>query len=225
LAASCGLFLIVKHITTTGREARIMAASSAINPEGIAMKVIITSGVIVLTVLAAPVYAQGGAEPHVPPPAGGQIEPAPPETSGDVLNVPQAAAREELLQGTAVRAVFTSEIEDREPVDQLSRVNAGSDKIYFFTELKDLEGQTVKHRWLYKGELVAEVAFNVNGSRWRVWSSKTLQPDQLGTWTVEVVNGSGDVIASSVIEHEQAPGETPPVPLASEPATDVAAQQ
>jgi hypothetical protein len=216
----------VKHITTAGREARIMAASSAIKTrKDLAMKVIATSGVIVLAVLAAPVYAQGGAEPHVPPPAGGQIEPAPPETSGDVLNVPQAAAREELLQGTAVRAVFTSDIEDREPVDQLSRVTAGNDKIYFFTELKDLEGQTVKHRWLYKGELAAEVAFNVKGSRWRVWSTKTLQPDQLGTWTVEVVNGNGDVIASSVIEHEQAPAETPPVPLASEPEAGVAAQQ
>lgn len=191
----------------------------------LAMKTIITSGVLVLAALAAPVYAQGGAQPHEPPPAGGQIEPAPPETSGDILNVPESAGKEEMLQGSVARSVFTSDIQDREPVDQLTQVSAPNEQVYFFTELKDLDGQTVKHRWRYQGEVVAEVAFNVRGSRWRVWSSKNLQPDQLGTWTVEVVNGNGDVIASSTIEHEQAPAEQPPVPLASEPATGVATQQ
>lgn len=190
----------------------------------LAMKMITIPGVIVLAALTAPVYAQGGAQPHEPPPAGGQIEPAPPQTSGDVLNVPESAGEEVTLQGSVARSVFTSDIQDREPVDQLTQIAAPNDKVYFFTELKNLDGQTVKHRWRYKGEVVAEVAFNVGGSRWRVWSSKGLQPDQLGTWTVDVVNESGEVIASSSIEHEQAPAEQPPVPLASEAPTGVAAQ-
>lgn len=188
------------------------------------MKKIITSGVIVLAALAAQVYAQGGAQPHEPPPAGGQIEPAPPETTGDVLNVPESAGEEVKFQGSVARSIFTSDIQDREPVDQLTQITAPNEKVYFFTELKNLDGQTVKHRWRYMGEVVAEVAFNVGGSRWRVWSSKNLPPDQVGTWTVDVVNESGDVIASSTIEHEQAPAEQPPVPLASEAPTGVAAQ-
>jgi hypothetical protein len=172
------------------------------------MKKLIALGITLYTALVAPVYAQGGAQPQVPPPAGGQIEPAPPETTGGILNVPASAGTEQMLQGSVARSVFTTNIQDREPVDQLSTLVAPHDGVNFFTELKDLDGQTVKHRWRYQGEVVAEVAFNVKGARWRVWSSKQLQPEQLGTWTVEVVNGSGDVIASSSIEHRAVPPET-----------------
>jgi hypothetical protein len=187
------------------------------------MKNIITICALLIAAAMAPVYAQGNAEPDVPPPAGGQIEPAPADTTGGVLDVPEAAAQA-LPEGSVARSAFTGGIQEREPVDQLTEVTTANSTVYFFTELKDLDGQTVKHRWLYQGAVVAEVAFNVGGSRWRVWSSKTLQPDQLGTWTVEVVNGSDKVIASSNIEHKEAPQE-PPVPLASEAATGVAAQQ
>jgi hypothetical protein len=185
------------------------------------MKKIMTVCAFVFAVVAVPVYAQGNAEPDVPPPAGGQIEPAPAETTGGVLNVPEAASTP-MAEGSVARSTFTSGIQDREPVDQLSETTAPNQKVYFFTELKDLDGQAVKHRWLYQGAVVTELDFNVGGARWRVWSNKTMQPDWLGTWTVEVVNGSGKVIASSSIEHKAAPAE-PPVPLASEAVTGVAA--
>ncbi len=185
------------------------------------MKMMMTACALVFAAMIAPVYAQGNAEPDVPPPAGGQIEPAPPETTEDILNVPEAASAP-VTEGSVARSAFTSAIQDREPVDQLSEVTTANNTVYFFTELKDLDGQTVKHRWLYQGAVVAEVAFNVGGARWRVWSSKTLQPDQLGTWTVEVVNGGNKVIASANIEHKEAPA-APPVPLASEAAMGIAA--
>jgi hypothetical protein len=187
------------------------------------MKMIITLAAMLFAVSALPVYAQGDAVPQVPPPAGGQIEPAPADTTEDVLNVPEAAT-EAVPQGTVARSVFTSAIQDREPADQLTEVTTENSSVYFFTELRNLDGQTVKHRWLHQGATVAEVSFNVAGSRWRVWSNKTLQPDQLGTWTVEVVDGSGKVIGSATIEHKEA-AEKPPVPLASESSTGVPAQQ
>lgn len=186
------------------------------------MKIIITLGAIMLAA-SVPVYAQGGAEPIEPPPAGGQIEPAPADTTEGILNVPEAAV-ETAPAGSVARSAFTSGIQDREPVDQLTEVTASNSQVYFFTELRDLDGQTVKHRWLYQGAVIAEVNFNVGGSRWRVWSNKTLQPDQLGTWTVEVVDGSGKVISSATIEHREA-AEKPPVPLASEAPMGVAASQ
>jgi hypothetical protein len=187
------------------------------------MKKIITLGVMLFAASVLPAYAQGNAEPEVPPPAGGQIEPAPADTTEDVLDIPEAAS-EAVPEGSVARSTFTSGIQDREPADQLTEVTTANSQVYFFTELRDLDGQTVKHRWLYQGAIVAEVAFNVGGSRWRVWSNKALQPDQLGTWTVEVVNGNGKVIASASIEHKEA-AEQPPVPLAAEPATGATAQQ
>lgn len=98
--------------------------------------------------------------------------------------------------GSVQRALFTSNIEAREPVDELQEVEVTQERVYFFSELIGLEGQEVWHRWIYQGEVMAEVVFQVGGARWRVHSSKNLIPDWTGEWKVEVVDGSGRVLAS-----------------------------
>ena len=92
------------------------------------------------------------------------------------------------------RMAFSTEIVDREPVNNVDILSAVNNRIYFFTELIGLNGQTVTHRWVYDGQVVAEVPFNVGSNRWRVWSSKTLVPAWNGDWVVEVVNDNGDVL-------------------------------
>ena len=105
-------------------------------------------------------------------------------------------------RGTVARSVFTTTIDNREPVDKLKEV-ANQDKVFYFTELRDMTGQTAKHRWEYNGKVVAEVKFNVRGPRWRVWSKKTFQPGWSGNWKVSVVNGAGEVISEDVIAYSQ----------------------
>lgn len=91
--------------------------------------------------------------------------------------------------GEVARGIFTTDISDREPVDSLESIPADADRIYFFTELRNFEGKTVKHRWVYDGNTEFEMSFNVGAARWRTWSSKTIMENQTGTWTVEVVSG------------------------------------
>jgi hypothetical protein len=105
--------------------------------------------------------------------------------------------------GRAVRAAFTSGIADREPVNRILSLGNNEHTIYYFTDLRGLSGQTVTHRWQYEGTTVAEVQFQVRGPRWRVWSRKSLLPDQIGEWTVSVVNQAGDVIASNSFLYTQ----------------------
>jgi hypothetical protein len=100
-----------------------------------------------------------------------------------------------------VLAQFTSGIENREPIDQVTFVENSAVRIFFFTDLRGLTGQTVQHRWIYNGETRAEVSFNVRGPRWRVWSSKDLMPDWIGNWTVEIVIESGEVIAAETFSY------------------------
>lgn len=90
------------------------------------------------------------------------------------------------------RARFTTGIEDREPVDDLNRLDASHNQVFFFTELRGLEGRTVTHRWMHDGEVHGSVDFEVGGPRWRVWSSKDLLPDWTGGWTVVVVDDEGE---------------------------------
>jgi hypothetical protein len=98
-------------------------------------------------------------------------------------------------EGSVARAIVTTGVADREPVNDLERVMAGNQKVLFFTELRGMEGQTVKHRWSHGDESLAEVEFKVGGPRWRVWSSKNLMPEWAGEWKVEVVDSADNVVS------------------------------
>jgi len=105
------------------------------------------------------------------------------------------------------RAIFATEIQDREPVDQVGQLTNDNSVVYFFTELRGLEGQTITHRWEQGGEVRAEVNFNVGGNRWRVWSSKNLQPGWLGEWKVSVVDAGGNVLSQESFAYVPATAE------------------
>lgn len=102
------------------------------------------------------------------------------------------------------RAVFTTGIKDREPVDQVTTLTTDKDKVYFFTEIRNMSGHSVKHRWEYNGKTMAEVEFNVAGPRWRVWSSKSLLPQWTGEWKVSMVDEAGKVLGESSFTYTQA---------------------
>lgn len=70
--------------------------------------------------------------------------------------------------GEVARAVFTSGISEREPADTLTALRPDMPRVYFFTELHNPAGQTVTHCWEQGGQVVAEITFNVGGSRWRM---------------------------------------------------------
>jgi hypothetical protein len=107
------------------------------------------------------------------------------------------------LAGSVKRASFTVGIEDREPVLSVDSISAESyNSISFFTELSDLEGHTVTHQWMYDGKVMFEKTFEVNGARWRVWTSKTLLPSWTGTWTVNVLDDDRSVLETKTFEYQ-----------------------
>ncbi|MCZ2721007.1 DUF2914 domain-containing protein [Marinomonas sp. 15G1-11] len=97
------------------------------------------------------------------------------------------------------RAQFANDVVDREPINDIGdtiKVMYGEiQRVYFFTDLRDMSGHTILHRWLLDGVIQAELPFDIGGDRWRVWSSKKLMPGFDGQWTVEVVD-DGLVIES-----------------------------
>jgi len=116
-----------------------------------------------------------------------------------------AEGADEAPLGLVPRALFTLEVVDREPGEEITSLSNDHRQIIFFTELRDLTGQRVLHRWEYKGEVVAEVPFEVRGPRWRVYSVKTLKPDQVGEWSVSVVDGYGRVLSERSFSYFPAP--------------------
>jgi len=122
--------------------------------------------------------------------------------------------------GEVARAQFTTGISDREPMDAITELGTDHTQVYFFTELTGFSGETITHRWEHGGETIAEVSFDVRGPRWRVWSSKQLQPDWTGEWKVSVVDGAGNVLVEKTFNYGAAA--EPAMEPAMEPEADSA---
>jgi len=136
---------------------------------------------------------------------------------------PQTDQQMETPTGTVVRAVFTSDVVEREPSDELSHLANDTRRVFFFTELGELSGKTVIHRWEFNGKVMAEVPFDVTANRWRVWSSKTLDPLWLGEWTVSVIGMDGVVLEARSFRYAESVDAAPasPAPMADlEPEAD-----
>ncbi len=96
------------------------------------------------------------------------------------------------------RAQFTTEIVNREPTNQIVALDNSHTEIFFFTDIRHLEGRTIRHLWVYNGEVMSEVVFAVNGPRWRVNSRKELDPSMTGKWTVWVVDETDWPLGASI---------------------------
>lgn len=128
-------------------------------------------------------------------------------------------------EGWVERALFTTGVIDREPVDQVTVLDTGRADIYFYTELQQLTGHLVIHRWEYEGQVVSEVPFEVDGPRWRVYSKKSLLPTQTGTWTVVVMDESGWALHAAMFDYRLADDIQPNVNEAEPPPAQQAVPQ
>lgn len=181
-----------------------------------------TMGIITLLVISQSIFAEGTTTE--------QVQPQLIESDAAVIEAAPAAATETATaapmqeqsgfsRGSVVRSAFTREIDQREPTENLQSLTNDNGQVKFFTELRDMSGQTAIHRWQYQGKVVAEIEFNVKGPRWRVWSSKSFVPQWTGDWKVSVINGAGEVISEKNLSYEVA-AITDEAPAA---ATDTAA--
>jgi len=103
------------------------------------------------------------------------------------------------------RAQFTNGIIKREPIDNIEQLRAPTKelkKLYYFTELRGLKGETITHQWRHENSVVAEVEFKVRGNRWRVYSSKYLQSHKKGSWQVVVKDEKGNSLETSQFTYQ-----------------------
>ena len=109
-----------------------------------------------------------------------------------------------IIGGSVSRSTFTEAVVNHEPKNRLTELPNNKQFLYYFTELKGMAGQKVTHRWQFNGATISDTTFNVGASRWRVWSSMTLQSSWLGVWEVQVIDEMGRVIHSSRFNYFQA---------------------
>ncbi|MFQ5470575.1 MAG: DUF2914 domain-containing protein [Gammaproteobacteria bacterium] len=107
---------------------------------------------------------------------------------------------ESMTEGV-VRALFTTKVVEREPVNDITELTNDNEKVYFFSEQRDMAGQPITHRWEYNGKVMAEIKFDIRGPRWRIKSSKRLDPKWIGEWKVSVIDWSGEILAEKTLNY------------------------
>jgi len=118
---------------------------------------------------------------------------------------PANSAPAPLIAGQVTRAMFTTNVKDHEPVDNISTLTNDITRICYFTEIRGMAGQTVVHRWEYKGKVLLEMPFKVGSSRWRAYSVKTLDPSWLGEWKASVVDATGSSLSVTTFTYMKKP--------------------
>ena len=74
----------------------------------------------------------------------------------------------------------------------------GVEKLYCFTRVLSpyLEGkeQYIEHVWYYQGTERARIHLPVKSSSWGTYSSKIIQPFEVGDWHLDVLDPQGETI-------------------------------
>ncbi len=110
------------------------------------------------------------------------------------------------------RAHFTTGVVDREPQNAIRTLSNDNVEVFFFSEILDAAGATIIHRWEWNGRVMAEVPFEVGGPRWRIFSSKKLEPSWLGEWTVSLVDVAGTVLGRETLRYDEVEAAPPAAP-------------
>lgn len=125
-----------------------------------------------------------------------------PARAADEAAPPDASAKAAvLIPGVVTRSQFTRDILNLEPVDAVSTLTNDATRIVYFTEIHDMAGRTVSHRWEYNGKIVMEVRIRVGTERWRAHSTKTLDPTWTGEWKVSVVDAAGGTLSVNTFSY------------------------
>lgn len=130
---------------------------------------------------------------------------APLNARGEPVKALKAVPATPANKGKLGRAVFAKQVVKREPVNEVKALSSDVQGVYFFTELEDMAGHTVTHRWEYDGKRVGFTEFKVSAPYWRVWSYRRTPPGSTGTWKVKVLNTVGEVIGEKVLAPKAAP--------------------
>lgn len=128
---------------------------------------------------------------------------APPVKPGTKPNItiPQAKTKN-VSQGSnhssgLVKAQLTSNIQQRQPVDDINQISLGdklSKPIFIFLHLNNFRGEKILINWYYRDQSVARITLPVGNNDWRTYSSKVLNRHKLGPWRVTASDQAGNLV-------------------------------
>jgi general secretion pathway protein A len=112
------------------------------------------------------------------------------ESANDKVARVQLAAR---MQG----------LEPGPPIDLPVRLSQGQARtIYFFTQLRGLNGRSVLHRWEWNNRMMKERQLHPASELWRAYTAMSIGGEMRGSWRVSAVDATDKVLAERRFEVE-----------------------
>ena len=118
-------------------------------------------------------------------------------TTADNSEIEKAVTLEQAAPSglEVTRAAVCMGIDNREPQESGEKFTKDVGKVYCFSHIKGADRPlNIVHKWYYKYKLMSSIALRIKADNWRTYSYKTIAPDMVGEWKVEIVNSENDEV-------------------------------
>jgi hypothetical protein len=106
-----------------------------------------------------------------------------------------AAGAQDTNKVQIVAAAICKDVVNREAIDVGTQFPNSVSRLYCFTKAVSTEIPTeIVHVWRYGDVERARVSLAVRAATWRTYSSKAIQPHEIGPWRVDVLDTSGNLL-------------------------------
>ena len=148
---------------------------------------------------AEPTAEQAVDKPVAKPAAAEKVEKptAKPEAEPVAAEKVEKAAAKPAVDLEISRAAICREVVEREPVDAGTSFEMPVERLCCFTHVTGAQDPTeIHHVWYFADIERAVVTLKVNSVSWRTYSSKVIQPHEIGDWRVDVLGPEGNILKS-----------------------------
>ena len=95
-------------------------------------------------------------------------------------------------------------VANREAVDPGTSFAVSAGRLYCFSKIAGIQESTeIVHVWYFGETERARISLGVNPPAWRTHSSKIIQAHEVGSWRVEILDASGNLLETLKFETTQ----------------------
>jgi len=109
------------------------------------------------------------------------------------------------LDSQISRTLFTSKLKNNEPLDEVLVLENDIQTLYFFSEVKNMHGKTITHRWEYRADekyiKVFERKFKVSKKTEKLVSKFKLDSTKTGEWMVIISDEQGRPVKAAMFKY------------------------
>jgi len=116
-----------------------------------------------------------------------------------IIDAPEKKDNEKLEATLKLNEIMICRgIYKRNPIKPGMKFINNVDSLFCYTKISNSGSkQEVKHIWYFENSEMTTVSYNIKTSyNYRSWSKKTIYPNQIGKWRVDVVSKSGNILGS-----------------------------